>query len=259
MKDKVDYFSLHSQSFEVFIESHNYNEFSAKIYFLAVKLPKIKKLHLIGAKLDVKHYLYSLLLSLDEIVSKEGDILKTSEQLIDCNHNIALFADYPNIDISIRESGIPQYPNFSLIKHFITFFGKINHFNVYGDWNMMVDQKKYLKTIAYAKLINVSHLKFGNGKKKDTVDMKIALDIGSMLEAHPEINMYVLITGDADFLPVANEIIMRGKKVIIIAEKNSLSGYLKKNFRNIITYQEIIGIFNSKDKTLSQDLPGVAV
>ncbi len=259
MKDKTDYFSLHSQRFETLFKSHSHNEYYAKIYFLALKVPKIKTVHLVGAKLDVKRYIHSLMLSLDEIVVKQGDLLKTSEHLIGGKYNIALFADYPNIDISIRESGIHQYPKFSLIKHFITFFGKINHFNVYADWNMMVVQKKCLKTITDVKLINVSHLRLDNGKKKDTVDMKIALDIGLMLETHPEINMYVLITGDADFFPMAKEIQKRGKKVIIIAEKNSLSSYLKKNFRNIITYQEIIGIYNIKDRIHSQNLSGVAI
>lgn len=259
MKDKADYFSLHSQSFEAFLESHRHNEYSAKIYFFDLKLPKIKIIHLMGSKIDVKRYIYSLLLSLDEFVSNEGELLKISEQLIDSKYNIALFADYPNIDISIRESGIHQHPNFSLIKHFITFFGNINDFNVYADWNMMTLQKKCLKTITDIKLINVTHLKLGNGRRKDTVDVKIALDIGSMLETHPEINMYVLITGDADFLPVVKEIIMRGKEVIIIAEKNSLSGYLKKNFKNIITYQEILRIYSKNERILTQHLSEVAI
>jgi uncharacterized LabA/DUF88 family protein len=38
----------------------------------------------------------------------------------------------------------------------------------------------------------------------------------------------VIITGDADFVAVVKQLQIRGKKVLIIAEQNSLSHHLKK-------------------------------
>ena len=88
--------------------------------------------------------------------------------------------------------------------------------------------------------------------------MRMAFDIGTCAERSPEIDMYILATGDSDFLPVLRQIRIRGKKVLIIAEQSSLS-LLKKNFApNILTYQELVENFlktSTKDSKDSRLLP----
>ncbi|GAI61019.1 unnamed protein product, partial [marine sediment metagenome] len=116
-------------------------------------------------------------------------------------HKIGIFVDFPNIDISVREEGIHQHPNMTLIKKFCATLGSIKIFKIYGDWNRLVGSRKYLKNIPGVKLILEPHIITKNGVKKDTVDMGMAFDIGYTLLKNPDIDLYVIITGDADFMP----------------------------------------------------------
>lgn len=173
-------------------------------------------------------------------------------------HTIGIFFDYHNIQISLRKFFTLPYPDISLVKNYAEGLGKIVIMKVYADWNLFNKHWKYLKALGGIKLINEPHIKTSNGKKKETIDMRMAFDIGTCLERSPEIDLYILVTGDADFLPVLRQIKIRGKKVLIIAEQNSLSHHLKKNFTRIITYQELVESFlktSTKDSKISLLLP----
>ena len=162
---------------------------------------------------------------------------------------IGIFVDYPNIKLSLQEYVRTQYPDISMVKDYANRLGKVAFLRTYGDWNMLYKQRKHLKKVYGMKLINEPHLKTGNGKKKDAVDMRMAFDIGACLEKFPQIDLYILVSGDADFLPVLRQIKMRGKEILIIAEQNSLSCHLKYKFKNIVTYQELESYFARKSTT----------
>lgn len=173
-------------------------------------------------------------------------------------HIIGIFVDYHNIQISLRKFFTLPYPDISLVKNYAEGLGKIVILNVYGDWNLFNKHRKYLKAVGGIKLINEPHIKTSNGKKKETLDMRMAFDIGTCVERSPEIDMYILATGDSDFLPVLRQIKIRGKKVLIFAEQNSLSHHLKKSATSIITYQELVESFlnaSTKDSKISRLLP----
>ncbi len=171
---------------------------------------------------------------------------------------IGIFVDYHNIQISLQEYLTLPYPNITLVKNLAEELGKIAFLSVYGDWSLLSRHKKYLKALGGIKLVNEAHIKTINGTKKETVDMRMAFDIGVCLEKSPEIDIFILVTGDTHFLPVLTQIRTRGKKIIIIAEQNSLSHHLKRSFKHIITYQELLESFlktTTIDTRLSQLLP----
>lgn len=173
-------------------------------------------------------------------------------------HIIGIFVDYHNIQISLREFFTLPYIDISLVKNYAEQLGKIALFNVYGDWNLLNKHRRILKAISGIKLINEPHVKKSNGKKWEMIDMRMAFDIGVCLEKSPEIDIFILVTGDTHFLPVLTQIRTRGKKIIIITEQNSLSHHLKRSFKHIITYQELLESFlktTTIDTRLSQLLP----
>ncbi len=173
-------------------------------------------------------------------------------------HNIGIFVDYHNIQISIREFFNLPYPDISLVKNYAEELGKIVFISIYADWNLLSKHRKYLLRLGGIKLINEPHIETNKGKRSETVDMRMAFDIGVCLEKSPEIDTFILVTGDNHFLPVLKQIRIRGKKILIIAEQNSLSYHLKRNFKHIITYQELVESFlktSQKDSKISQLLP----
>jgi uncharacterized LabA/DUF88 family protein len=117
-------------------------------------------------------------------------------------HKIALFFDYHNIQISLQEFFTLPYPNISMVKDYAEGLGDIINLRVYADWNLFYKHRKYLSTIEGVKFIHEPHLKMSNGKRKELLDVRMAFDIGNCLEMSPEIDMYILATGDVDFLSV---------------------------------------------------------
>ena len=168
-------------------------------------------------------------------------------------HKIGIFVDFPNIDISVREEGIHQHPDMALIKKFCATLGSIKIFKIYGDWNRLVGSRKYLKNIPGVKLILEPHIITKNGVKKDTVDMGMAFDIGYTLLKNPDIDLYVIITGDADFMPILRRVKEKCKTILIIAEHNSLSPHLKKKAQNIVLYQQLLDHYSKYNKIVSFD------
>ncbi len=152
-------------------------------------------------------------------------------------HIIGIFVDYHNIQISLREFFTLPYIDISLVKNYAEQLGKIALFNVYGDWNLLNKHRRILKAISGIKLINEPHVKKSNGKKWEMIDMRMAFDIGVCLERLPKIDLFILVSGDNHFLTVLKQIRIRGKKVLIIAEQNSLSLHLKKKIW--ITYPHL--------------------
>ncbi|HEY8476941.1 MAG TPA: NYN domain-containing protein, partial [Chloroflexota bacterium] len=53
----------------------------------------------------------------------------------------------------------------------------------------------------------------GRGKLKSVVDDVMAQDLRDQLEEHPEIETFVLATGDRNFIAVANALKRRGRRV----------------------------------------------
>jgi uncharacterized LabA/DUF88 family protein len=157
---------------------------------------------------------------------------------------IGVFTDFPNIDIGIQNNSELKEFNISLIYSFANFYGNISKFNIYGDWNRLPHARDHLKqNYSFSKLILVPHLINGNGTKKDLVDTQMTFDIAQTLIKNPDINLYIIVSGDADFIPVIHEIRKRQIKIIVISEQNSLSSYLTRKNIKIITYQELEKIF----------------
>ncbi len=158
--------------------------------------------------------------------------------------NIGVFGDYPNLKFSLEERDISQVFDPTSIINLASCYGKIVILNFYGDWNKLVKDRTRLKQFKIIKLINVPHIQNGNGKKKDVVDTRMAYDIGQIHYKYPEIDLYIIISGDADFLPIITELRKDKKKVIIIAEEHSLSSFLKKKADKIITYNSLENFFH---------------
>ena len=251
-------YKLHTKNFVAFFEFNGEKFITAMICVKIPGYPMINKFRLLGTELNAKRYLYSLMKSWEDTRIMGRTIMSKASKKQGLNsaklHNIAIFIDFPNLDISVRESRIRRFPDVSLIKKYAKKFGKIKFLRVYGDWNLLKVQKVILRKIPQIELINVPHITNGRGAK-DLVDTRMAFDIGSTIERVPEISTYIIISGDADFLPVLQQIRMRGKEFLIIAEERSLSSHLRRKFNKIITYQKLESFFIRKSTKQLEKYP----
>lgn len=156
-------------------------------------------------------------------------------------YKIAIEIDFPNIHIGLKNSDWPLPFNYEMIENFALRFGIIHSSRTYADWNDYSFEQIYLSQFN-TDLIHIEHVNVqGESKKrKDLVDTQMAVNIGMMLYENPEINLIIIVSGDADFIPVIKSIKGHGeKKVLIIAARKSMSEYLSKYADHTINYEYI--------------------
>ncbi len=156
---------------------------------------------------------------------------------------VAILIDYPNMEIGLKQSGWSYFFNYKTIEKLANRHGEIVISRIYGDWNFL--KKAYMLLSQYeVEMINVNHVMVCGEKRKDLVDTRIAVEVGILLCKHQEINLYIIVSGDADMIPIIQKIKeFKENKVIVIGEKNSLSNYLGKYADRSLFYQHIVDIY----------------
>ena len=81
---------------------------------------------------------------------------------------------------------------------------------------------------------------FGQDRIKNSVDVRMSLDCLEMAIAHPEIETFVLVAGDADFLHVVAALHRRGVRVVMVGVSGSTSGRLTDAVDEMVFYDQEI-------------------
>jgi hypothetical protein len=75
---------------------------------------------------------------------------------------------------------------------------------------------------------------------KNSVDIHMCIDCMKTLYTHPNIETYVIITGDRDFIPLINAIRQQGKKAIVIGVADAASSHLAQSADEFIFYSQLL-------------------
>ena len=119
---------------------------------------------------------------------------------------IAVFIDGENIN-----------PNdFSYINKEIRTYGRVVISNVYGDWSDM-NVKNWIEVARTNGILKIQCDKI-NGK--NSVDLRMSVDIMKCLYTNNLINLFYLVTTDSDYRHVIFEIKQKNKKVYCIGSSN---------------------------------------
>jgi uncharacterized LabA/DUF88 family protein len=87
--------------------------------------------------------------------------------------------------------------------------------------------------------------RYPGGGHKNAADMRLAMDATSLLSTRNGIEQVILVTGDADFIPLALELRSRGAEVVVLGVKNSTSSVLQRYcdrfefFEDLVAEQEV--------------------
>lgn len=117
---------------------------------------------------------------------------------------VAIFVDMENVGgqfiRSVAEFGASQ--------------GRVCHLAVYGDWRRGYGQ--FWDATLDVGGVPTQILRTGG---KNSADIAIVVDVMEFLSLTPAVQVYVLATGDSDFVPLAQKLRSRGKVVIGVAPK----------------------------------------
>src|SRR5215216_5958707 len=143
--------------------------------------------------------------------------------------DLAVFIDWENIYIS-TVSEYNSKPNVSAILEKAREYGRIVSATAYADWTDG-DFRDAPPTL------------YSNGiskRRTNSIDVMLAVECSDFLHNHPQVDTYVLVTGDGDFIPLVSLLRSRGKKVVVIGVSEATSYHLIESADDFISYASLL-------------------
>jgi uncharacterized LabA/DUF88 family protein len=158
--------------------------------------------------------------------------------------DVAMFIDWENIKYSLlnREN---RLPNVQALKEAAGRYGRVVTAKAYANWqeghNLRDPNDLYSVGI---EPIYVPTIFIGPGdattdglpRRKNSVDIKLAVDTVEFALLNPSVSTFVFVTGDGDFIHLINTLRTRGKRVVIIGASWNTSWQLTNSADQFIAY-----------------------
>jgi uncharacterized LabA/DUF88 family protein len=158
--------------------------------------------------------------------------------------DLAVFIDWENIYIStVTEYGAK--PNVSAILEKSREYGRIVSATAYADWTdgdfRDAPPTLYSNGIS-PRYISARYFPGGRSQKRRTnsIDVMLAVECADFLHYHPQVDTYVLVTGDGDFIPLVSLLRSRGKTVVVIGVSEATSYHLIESADHFISYASLL-------------------
>lgn len=155
----------------------------------------------------------------------------------------ALLIDWENIKSSLDSRGMR--PSIAAIRDACEQHGRIVLARAYADWQQrwVRDDPRHLYS-AGIEPVFVPTRRYDDDTDsptvKNSVDVRLASDCVELIYTHPQIGVYILVSGDQDFMHVVNKLRPYGKRVVGLAVSWSASPRLAELVDHMILYDRDI-------------------
>jgi uncharacterized protein (TIGR00288 family) len=157
-------------------------------------------------------------------------LIGMNTQLPSSTGDVALFIDHDNLQINLetrfgRSANKLAY-DLDRIRQKLAPLGRIAIARAYADWSFCREQADtLLKDGCETVLVRRpgTWKKLRENTRKNAADIQMAIDIVETSQQCQQIETFVLVTGDFDFLPVVQYLRRHGKRVAIIGLSGSYS------------------------------------
>ena len=154
------------------------------------------------------------------------------------DERIALFLDYENLAIGAREALGGSF-DFRPIADALADRGRVVVRRAYADWSYFEEDRRML-TRHHVELIEIPQ-RMG-ATRKNSADIKMAVDAIELSFERDYITTFVLGTGDSDFTPLVHKLRELNKRVIGIGVEASTSALLPPACDEFLFYERLEGI-----------------
>jgi uncharacterized protein (TIGR00288 family) len=152
-------------------------------------------------------------------------------------HNLAVFCDFENVAIGIKEANYPDFKIRPILERLLL-KGSIVVKKAYCDWDRYKEFKRDMHEAAF-ELIEIPHVRQSG---KNSADIRMVVDALDLCYTKSHIDAFVIISGDSDFSPLISKLKENGKSVIGIGVRGSASSLLISNCDEFIFYEDIVQI-----------------
>ncbi|MHB8916229.1 MAG: NYN domain-containing protein [Thiobacillus sp.] len=151
--------------------------------------------------------------------------------------NLAVFCDFENVAIGIKEANYPDFKIRPIIERLLL-KGSIVVKKAYCDWDRYKEFKRDMHEAAF-ELIEIPHVRQSG---KNSADIRMVVDALDLCYTKSHIDAFVIISGDSDFSPLISKLKENGKSVVGIGVRGSSSSLLISNCDEFIFYEDIVQI-----------------
>jgi uncharacterized protein (TIGR00288 family) len=149
--------------------------------------------------------------------------------------NMALFCDYENVAIGVRDANYAQFDIDKVLERLLT-KGNIVVKKAYCDWSRYKEFKSAMHEAAF-EMIEIPHVRQSG---KNSADIRMVVDALDLCYTKSHVDTFVIISGDSDFSPLVSKLRENNKTVIGVGVKNSASDLLISNCDEFIYYDDLV-------------------
>jgi len=149
--------------------------------------------------------------------------------------NIAVFADYENVALGVRDAKYPSFDIELVLKRLLD-KGNVVVKKAYCDWERYRTAVRGLHEAAFV-LIEIPHVSYSG---KNSADIRLVVDALDLCYTKSHVDVFVIISGDSDFSPLVSKLRENNKQVIGLGVKNSSSHLLIDNCDEFIYYDDLV-------------------
>lgn len=149
--------------------------------------------------------------------------------------NIAIFCDFENVAIGVREANYDAF-DMGLVRQRVLDKGNIVVQKAYADWERYRSSKRPLHEAGF-EMIEIPHVRYSG---KNSADIRMVVDALDLCYTKAHLDLFVLITGDSDFSPLVGKLRENDKTVIGLGVKKSTSDLLMDMCDEFIYYDDLV-------------------
>lgn len=157
---------------------------------------------------------------------------------MDQEDRIALFLDYENLALGVRDHHGGQAFDLRPIADALAERGRVVVRRAYADWSYF-DEDRRMLTRSHVELIEIPQ-RMG-ASRKNAADIKMAVDAVELAFEREYISTFVIGTGDSDFTPLVHKLRELNKRVIGVGVENSTSALLPPACDEFLFYDRLEG------------------
>ncbi len=152
---------------------------------------------------------------------------------------IALFLDYENLALGVRDHHGGHAFDFRPIADALAERGRVVVRRAYADWSYF-DEDRRMLTRSHVELIEIPQ-RMG-ATRKNAADIKMAVDAVELAFERDYLSTFVICTGDSDFTPLVYKLRELNKRVIGVGVEKSTSALLPPACDEFLYYERLEGV-----------------
>ncbi|MEO0353717.1 MAG: NYN domain-containing protein [Cyanobacteria bacterium P01_A01_bin.3] len=161
------------------------------------------------------------------------------------NSDVAVFWDYENIKASFQGGRAPLA---EALVNYATELGSVRTKMIYSNW-----RREHEKTSRFFYSLGFEPIHVDMGKA-NSVDLKLAVDSLSIAYQNPDIETFILVTGDKDFVPLVNGLKDAGKTVVLASKASTTSSHLLSSADEFVDISTLVGEQSGNDREVADSI-----